>query len=87
MIERAYLDVGGPPDSGKTTFIEAMLAAAHTLTLVARCLRDDTLAHAQEGAPRAGTELRRYWQAGAIGAEAYTFSGSRASRATPTISS
>ena len=75
MIERAFVQVAGPPGSGKTTFIEAMLAGADTLTLVARCLRGDTLAEAREGAPRAHPELRRYRQAGAAGAAVYTFPG------------
>ena len=75
MIERAFVHVGGPSGSGKTTFIEAMLAGADALTLVARCLRDDTLDQAREGAPRAHPELRRYRQAGAAGAAVYTFPG------------
>lgn len=68
MIERAFVQVGGPPGSGKTTFIEAMLAGVGALTLVARCLRDDTLTQAREGIPRADPELRRYRQTGAAGA-------------------
>ena len=52
MIERAYVHVGGPPGSGKTTFIEAMLAGTDALALEARCLRDDTLTQARDGAPR-----------------------------------
>ena len=75
MIERAFVHVGGPPGSGKTTFVEAMLAGAGALTLVARCLRDDTLARAREGAPRTHPELRRYRQAGATGVAVYTFPG------------
>lgn len=75
MIERAFVHVGGPSGSGKTTFIEAMLAGADALTLVARCLRDDTLDQAREGAPRAHPELCRYRQAGAAGAALYTFPG------------
>ena len=73
MIERAFVHVGGPAGSGKTTFIEAMLAGAGVLALVARCLRDDTFAQAREGAPRTHPELRRYRQAGAAGAAVYTF--------------
>lgn len=79
MIERAFVHVGGPAGSGKTTFIEAMLAGAGALTLVARCLRDDTLAQAHEGAPKAHPELRRYRQAGAAGAAVYTFPGQQSS--------
>ena len=75
MIERAFVHVGGPPGSGKTAFIEAMLAGAGALTLAARCLRDDTLAQAREFAPRTHPELRRYRQAGAAGAAVYTFPG------------
>ena len=75
MIERAFVHVGGPPGSGKTTFIEAVLAEADALTLTARCLRDDTLAQAREGTPKAHPELRRYRQAGAAGAAVYTFPG------------
>lgn len=75
MIERAFVHVGGPPGSGKTTFIEAMLAGADALTLAARCLRADTLAQAREGVPRTHPELRRYRQAGAAGAAVYTFPG------------
>ena len=75
MIERAFVQVGGPPGSGKTTFIEAMLAGAGTLTLAARCLRDDTLAQARESAPRTHPELRRYRQAGAADTALYTFPG------------
>ncbi len=75
MIERAFVHVGGPPGSGKTTFVEAMLAGADALTLAARCLRDDTLAQARESAPRTHPELRRYRQVGAAGAAVYTFPG------------
>jgi hypothetical protein len=75
MIQRAYVHVGGPPGSGKTTFIEAMLAGVDALTLAARCLRDDTLAEAQERSPRTHPELRRYRQAGATGVAVYTFAG------------
>ncbi|MHB1598945.1 MAG: hypothetical protein ACYCXY_08680, partial [Acidimicrobiales bacterium] len=73
--ERAFVHVGGPAGSGKATFIEAMLAGAGVLTLVARCLRDDTLARAREDTPRSHPELRRYRQAGAAGAALYTFPG------------
>jgi hypothetical protein len=77
MIERAFVHVGGPPGSGKTTFIEAILAGTDALALAARCLRDDTVAQAQESAPRTHPELRRYRQAGAAGVAVYTFPGQR----------
>src|SRR6266508_1421327 len=77
MIERAFIHVGGAPGSGKTAFIEAMLAEAGALVLAARCLRDDTVAQARQSAPRAHPELRRYRQAGAAGAAVFTFPGER----------
>ncbi|MHB8290829.1 MAG: hypothetical protein ACYDEY_16725, partial [Acidimicrobiales bacterium] len=75
MMERAFVHVGGPAGSGKTTFIEAMLTGAGALTLVARCLRDDTLARAREDTSPTNPELRRYRQASAAGAALYTFPG------------
>lgn len=75
MIERAFIDVAGPPGSGKTAFIESLLAGARGPILVARCVRDDTVTRAQEAAPRSHPELRRYRQAGATGAVVFTFPG------------
>ena len=75
MIERSLIHVAGPEGAGKTAFVEALLAGGRTLVLVARCRRDDTLGQAQETAPRSHPELRRYRQAGAIGAALYDFPG------------
>jgi len=73
MIERAFVYVAGPPGCGKTTFIESMLRAAGGLICVARCIRDDTLPHARETAPKRHLELRRYSEAGATGVALFTF--------------
>jgi hypothetical protein len=75
VIERALIHVGGPPGSGKTAFIEAMLAGTAPMVLAARCLRNDSLAQAQETRPRTHPELRRYRQAGAAGAVVFAFPG------------
>jgi len=60
MRERAFVHVAGPPGSGKTTFIEAMLAVVDGPVLAARCIRDDALRQARETATKDHTELRRY---------------------------
>ena len=73
MIERAFVHVAGPPGCGKTTFIESMLRAAGGLICAARCVRDDTLPHARETAPKRHLELRRYSEAGATGVALFTF--------------
>ncbi|MGO9901523.1 MAG: hypothetical protein ACLP0J_17990 [Solirubrobacteraceae bacterium] len=75
MIERALIHVAGPARSGKTVFIEAMLNAGDALIIAARCVRDDTLRHLRETTPASHPELRRYREAGAIGAALLTFPG------------
>jgi hypothetical protein len=75
MIERAIVHVAGPPGSGKTAFIEVMLAGMDALVLAARCVRDDALHQARETTPRTHPELRRYREAGASGAALFSFSG------------
>lgn len=75
MRERAIIHVAGPAGSGKTAFIEAVLAAADALTLAARCSRDDTLPEPRETASRTHPELRRYRQAGAQGTALFAFPG------------
>ena len=40
MRIRAVIHVGGPPESGKTSLVEAMLRSLDAWTLAARCLRD-----------------------------------------------
>ncbi len=75
MIERALIHVAGPEGSGKTAFIEAVLAAELGPTLVARCRRDDTLRAPRETSPVRSPELRRYRGAGASGTTRYAFPG------------
>ncbi|MGA2642460.1 MAG: hypothetical protein ABSG21_16345, partial [Spirochaetia bacterium] len=72
-IERAFVYVAGPPGCGKTTFIESILRAAGGLICAARCIRNDTLPHARETAPKRHLELRRYSEAGATGVALFTF--------------
>ncbi len=73
MIERAYIHVGGPQGSGKTTFVEAVLDGNDEAILTARCVRNDALRRARETAPKGHPELRRYRQAGASGAALFAF--------------
>lgn len=76
MRERAFVHVAGPPGSGKTSFIEAILKVVDGPVLAARCVRDDRLRQAQETAPKDHPELRRYKQAGAWDAALFAFPGS-----------
>ena len=73
MRERAFVHVAGPPGSGKTTLIEAMLRAASELILAVRCVRDNALREARETAPKSHPELCRYRQAGASGVALFAF--------------
>jgi hypothetical protein len=73
MRERALIHVAGPPGSGKTTFVEAILNAAGAPVLASRCVRDDALRQARETAPKNHPELRRYRQAGASGVALFAF--------------
>ena len=57
MIERAFVHVGGPPGSGKTKFIEAMLAGADALTLAARL---SARRHARSGPGERSPDLDHY---------------------------
>jgi len=59
MIERAFVYVAGPPGCGKTTFVKSLLRAAGGLACAARCVRNDTLPHAREAAPKRHPELRQ----------------------------
>jgi Ni2+-binding GTPase involved in maturation of urease and hydrogenase len=59
MRHRAIVRVAGPPGSGKTTFIEALLGAADSLILAARCVRDDSLRKARETTLRERRRLHR----------------------------
>ena len=73
MIERAYIHVAGPEGAGKTTLVEAILAASAGPTITVRCRRNDNLAESLEAAPAWDTELRRYRAAGAEGAARFDY--------------
>ena len=75
MRTRAAVHVAGPPQSGKTSLVEAMLCSVDESILAARCIRDDSLRRPRESAPRADPELRRYRHAGAAGAGLFKFPG------------
>jgi len=73
MIPRAFIHVEGPDGCGKTTFVEALLAAADAPMIVGRCTRDDSLRRIRESSPRGDPELRRYLRAGAGAATVFAF--------------
>lgn len=75
MRLRAFVHIGGPPQSGKTTFVEAVLGEVDAVALVARCVRDGAAKRRRETAPKAHPELRRYRQAGASGVAVFRFAG------------
>jgi len=70
--------VGGPNGSGKTAFVEAILAAADGPILAARCVRHDALRRPRESSPRTHPELQRYLGAGAYAAALFVFPGQAA---------
>jgi hypothetical protein len=76
--DRASIHVGGPNGSGKTAFVEAILAAGDGPILAARCVRDDALRRPRESSPRKHGELRRYLGAGANAAAVFVFPGEAA---------
>ncbi len=73
MIQRAFIHIAGPTGSGKTAFVEALLAADDGPTLVARCVRDDSLRRSRESSPRTHPEMQRYRQAGAYATATFAF--------------
>ncbi len=73
MIERAYIHVAGPKGAGKTTLVEAILAAFDGPAIAVRCRRNDKLAESVESSPARDVELRRYREAGASGAARFEF--------------
>jgi len=75
MTTRAIIRVAGRPQSGKTSFVEAMLSWLDERILAARCVRDDSLCQPRESVPKAHPELRRYCRAGASGAALFRFPG------------
>jgi hypothetical protein len=75
VIERAVILVAGPGGSGKTAFIEAVLAAVRGPIVVARCTREEALSAPSETSPASSPELRRCRGAGATGAVLFAFPG------------
>jgi hypothetical protein len=73
MIQRAIIHIDGPPGVGKTTIVERLLHRSDDSVVVARCRRDDTRRHLREVSPKTDLELRRYCEAGASAAAAFTF--------------
>jgi hypothetical protein len=75
VIYRPILHVDGPPGSGKTSLIEALLrSVALELDLMCmRAMRDSSLRLPREQRPRAHPELRRYRAAGAGNVALYSF--------------
>jgi len=73
VIQRAFIHVAGPTGSGKTAFVEALLAADDGPTLVARCVRDANLRRSRESSPRTHPEMQRYRQAGAYATAMFAF--------------
>jgi hypothetical protein len=73
VIQRAFIHVAGPIGCGKTTFVEALLAAGDSPMVVGRCTRDDSVRRIWESSPRRHPELQRYRRAGAWAAAVFTF--------------
>lgn len=73
MIQRAFIHVAGPTGCGKTTFVEALLAAGESPMVVGRCTRDDSVRRMRESSPPRHPELQRYRRAGAWAAAVFTF--------------
>ena len=73
MIHRPIVHVGGPPASGKTTLVEALLRGVDMEVICIRAVRDQSIRQPQETRPRAHPELRRFRSAGASGFALYRF--------------
>jgi len=73
MIQRAIIHVAGPPGAGKTSFVEHLLHGIDQEVLAARCRRDASRRQPREASPMTDRELRRYREAGAVGAAMFTF--------------
>jgi hypothetical protein len=74
MSSRPILHVTGPPSSGKTTFIEALLRGKFESLLCVRGTEEPKLREVVEAAPAAHPELSRYRKAGATDAVCFRFS-------------
>jgi molybdopterin-guanine dinucleotide biosynthesis protein len=73
MIYRTVVRVGGPPASGKTTLVEALLRSIDLDVICMRAVRDESIRQPEESRPRAHPELRRFRSAGASGVTLYRF--------------
>lgn len=70
MIERAYVQIDGPPKSGKTTFVELVLKACKNEVLLATRFLPGKKPK-QAGPAKGNEETKRYQKAGAIGVMAF----------------
>ncbi len=73
MIYRPLLHVAGPPQSGKTTFIERFLDTEMALAICVRAQQVAELKSETETTPQRQLELRRYRESGASEAVLYRF--------------
>ena len=73
MIERTYIHVAGPAGAGKTTFVEALIAATDEAVAVARCATAAPVKNVVESSPADDPEIHRYHEAGAIAAARIAF--------------
>ncbi|MBU2500076.1 hypothetical protein KJ682_01975 [bacterium] len=73
MIHRPIIHVGGPPASGKTTLVEALVRSIDRDVICMRAVLDESIRQPKESGPRTHPELNRYRSAGASGAALYRF--------------
>jgi hypothetical protein len=77
MISHVIVHIDGPPDAGKTTFVERLLGALDEWVLAVRCRRDDSLRQARESSAARDPEVHRYRAAGASDAGRFVFPSGR----------
>lgn len=73
MIERTFIHVAGPPGAGKTTFVEALIAATDEPVAVARCATTAPVENVVESSSADDAEIHRYHEAGAVAAARIAF--------------
>lgn len=73
MIHRPIIHVGGPPASGKTSLVEALLRSVDLDVICMRAVLDETIRQPMESGPRTHPELSRYRSAGSSGVALYRF--------------